>query len=500
VSAVTELTDAQAQALEPLRLGLKPGLDTLLTLGIGRSDLVNAWVFTTQSTVSTLQSLATVPGSLPSAFAPNPLYLSDATASLSARTPAPSPTDVGAIYVGALNLPLGLSAPTPQKVPFLLVVPSASHGAGPFPVVLFGHGLGEDRTDVLLLAGALASGGLATLAIDQVRHGERSTCVGSRVFTGGASDDFACADPSGQRCEATTGRCVAQNPAVRSACDPLGNPPGDLLCDGVGQGRCIPDTGNPGSFVCEGGTFLIGPTGIPVISGWNYFDLTNLFATRDNLRQSVLDFTQLVRMVQATGPGTLNALLPAGQKLDNARIQYVGQSLGGIVGTLVTASSRDIQRAALNVPGGNLIGLLLSSPGFASQKAVFEAQLAAQGITPGTPAYDSAVSVAKWIIDPGDPVNAAFAVLTPTRGAFVQYISDDPVVVNNSTDDLVSAMNRHGALRCVLREFTPNQTDEPSGSRHSFLLNGFAGTPAQKSITNQAQWQVLTFLQTGAVP
>jgi len=56
-------------------------------------------------------------------------------------------------------------------------------GTGPFPTLLFGHGLGSGRDQASRLAQFAAPLGFATVAIDAVRHGEHPTNVGSTADT-----------------------------------------------------------------------------------------------------------------------------------------------------------------------------------------------------------------------------------------------------------------------------------------------------------------------------
>ncbi|MBC7051932.1 hypothetical protein G6O46_23250, partial [Salmonella enterica subsp. enterica serovar Enteritidis] len=120
---------------------------------------------------------------------------------------------------------------------------------------------------------------------------------------------------------------------------------------------------------------------------------TNPFATRDNFRQQVIDLAQLVRVLKSTDAKKLGnqvALVNGGTPLalDGTKINYVGQSLGGILGTLFNSTSPDTTNVALNVPGGVLTSIILNAPSFAATKAAFIATLAKNGLKPGTPAFD----------------------------------------------------------------------------------------------------------------
>ncbi|MEZ4431459.1 MAG: hypothetical protein R3F65_03540 [bacterium] len=57
------------------------------------------------------------------------------------------------------------------EVNFWCTVPRAEHGTAPFPVVLYAHDHGRSRLDAFVSAGRWAAMGLATCAIDAVGHG-----------------------------------------------------------------------------------------------------------------------------------------------------------------------------------------------------------------------------------------------------------------------------------------------------------------------------------------
>jgi len=62
-----------------------------------------------------------------------------------------------------------------QVALWLPLTSTATNGNGPYPAVIFGHGLGSDRMQGEELAVKAAPGGLATIAIDAVGHGEHAT-------------------------------------------------------------------------------------------------------------------------------------------------------------------------------------------------------------------------------------------------------------------------------------------------------------------------------------
>lgn len=527
-STVSTLSTAQATALEPLRAALSPALDALeqpppAGPGIPRARLALAFPFTTQSEASILEQLRGFAEKIPNLPA-GPTFVRDATAAVTAAAGAAGiPIDgIAKFYVGAFLTPVAVTSPggtfqdppmpQVQRVDFTMAVPLAPAPAGGYQTTIFGHGFTRSRSDFLAIANSIAKAGQVTIASDVLFHGERTSCTGSKTATKQTTDDAACADPTTQKCNGVPifGVCVARNDAVRNACAP--GPAGDGFCAGVAQGRCAPD------LKCQAGDFMRDATGRPAISGWNMFSLTNFFATRDNFRQQVIDLGQLVRVIKSAGPTGLGG--QAAVVLDATKINYVGQSMGGILGTLFNAVSPDVTNVVLNVPGGGLPQIILTAPSFVDQKAALLAVLAGQGIKPGTPQFDQFIGVVQWILDPADPANMGYrlthgvdlgGVLTPSanRKALIQFIEGDQTVPNVSNLALVRAANRTFAATppsfgCVAPlscyEFTEagdgfTAATLPPGSRHGFLL-----APTVVTVTAKAQTQVATFLATGKLP
>jgi hypothetical protein len=522
-SQVSGVSDANAIALEAARAGLKPMFDALEQAGMPRAKLALAWAFTTQSTVSTLQQLHALPEAQygPAGLPNQPLYLVDVTSTVKGQMAAaglPS-GNLGKIFQGSIVLPfvvtgpggtLNPTAPRFERAPFLLAMPAAAAPVDGYPVTIFSHGLRSNRNTAIPLINSIAAVGHATIAIDTVFHGERSSCAGITAAAGLSDGTNPIDEPdeacnSGGRCDvtatsATYGRCISD---TRDACNPSSPASGDFTCAAVGQGRCLPtSSSDPTAGVCEGSSFRTNSRGEVLISGWNMLNLTNLFATRDNFRQHTIEHAQVERVLAANGIDTQLEAQGAG-KIDGSRINYIGQSLGGILGPLYTAASPRIQNAVFNVPAGNLTGVLLTSPAFAQARAGFLATLAAQGINQGTPAFDQFLGLSRMILDPADPINYVYAVengpASPAnREAFIQHIENDQVAPNPLTEALIAAANNRAADRKDVAsfKFTPTEAELPLDKRHAFLLD-FSGNP---TITTQAQTQAVQFLNTGTLP
>jgi hypothetical protein len=104
-----------------------------------------------------------------------------------------------------------------------------------------------------------------------------------------------------------------------------------------------------------------------------------------------------------------NTLLAPGIAVDASKVFWEGQSLGGILGTLNVAANPRISEAVLNVPGGTFVDIAATSPAFASGLNAILANLPPPTgpILPGTSAYLQFLQVAKWVLDPAEPINFA---------------------------------------------------------------------------------------------
>ncbi|NPC75008.1 hypothetical protein HPP05_35200 [Corallococcus exiguus] len=519
-STISSVPDGLAGLLEPRRLLLKPYFDKVAApvadggLGIPRSKIALGWNFTTQSTTSVLQQLYTLPGGVyGTPAAPTSIFPITSQVKAAMAGAGFASANVNAVYEVRANTPwlltgpfgtLNPSAPRPTRYPFMLFVPTGTAPTGGWPVLVFGHGLTSNRTAVLGVANKLNGAGYAVVAMDAVYHGERTSCVGAAAVLptpNPAGDSAACADPTTQRCENNAaspsyGRCVARAEAARADCSAAALPagvPADVFCSNVvspSQGQCMADN------KCEGGDFLRNAQGIPAISGWNFLNLGNLFTTRDNFRHHVVDFSQFLRVLAS------KELSDAVGGLNAAQVDYVGQSLGGILGTMSTAVSPRVHRSVLNVAGGNLAGVLLTAPAFETQRTAFLGSLASAGIKPGMAAFDTFISLAGTILDPADARNYAYLLennaAAPTSAsehrAFIQYIEGDQVIPNPNTLALINAANRTDAPRTVA-SYMFKIDAIPAAGRHAFLNN----PQIPQNVRDLAQDQIIGFLSSGTV-
>lgn len=406
------LADSQACALEPLRQ-LTNSQEFAVDQFDGQATdqrIVLSWVATTQSITPELQALRSRVAQTPAPQA----HLAPTGLTLAQINPALPP--VADVYIGVLPIPYYLSAPSAtdptaplhgfwhaapgayvppfdavglspsstnvtfanpfpvatstQVIPVLLTVPNANSGhakpAAGWPVVIFQHGITRNRTDMFAIAGTLAAQGFAVIAIDAPLHG--------------------LTDKS--------------NPLY------IGNTPFAAL--GAQERTFNMD-------FSDNTTGASGPDGVIDGSGTYFINLSYLLTSRDNLRQATSDLMELTSAIP-----TMSFDGDAVADFDGSQIEFVGQSLGSIIGTTFMAMEPNVNVGVLNVPGGGVVRLLDKSPTFGPR---IHAGLAQAGLTPDTPTYDSFMGAAQTVVDSGDSINFAFA--TAAKSILAQEVVGD---------------------------------------------------------------------------
>ena len=416
------LPAAQACALEPLRQLVNSQEHALDVFDGTNTDtrVALSWVMTTQSITPVMQAVVSRIEQTPAPAAhvvATGLTLHDVVAALPA---------VANVYVGTIALPYYLAAPSAQdplaalhsfwhaapgayappfnavgldptstnvtfanplpvatstqNVPLLLSVPNAASGktkpAAGWPVVIFQHGITRNRTDMFAIAGTLAAQGFAVIAIDAPLHGltdKTSPLYRNQLLTG---------------------------------------TPGAALITGERTFDLDFENNTTGAQ---------GPDGKIDPSGSYFINLSSLLTSRDNLRQASADLMALTRAIPTISLNS-TAPNPTGD-FDGSRIEFVGQSLGSIIGTSFVAIEPHVNVATLNVPGGGIARLLDASPAFGPQ---IHAGLAAAGLTQGTPNYDAFFVAAQTVTDSGDSINfAPFIAANPVKAILAQEVVGD---------------------------------------------------------------------------
>jgi hypothetical protein len=262
----------------------------------------------------------------------------------------------------------------PDKVTFFATIPKQTEKyRAPFPVMLFGHGNSESRIDVFAMANRLAQFGIAGISIDAVGHGPSdylSPICASEEGLKSLLEEFGDELP-------ISGDLDTIMPAFII-----------LLVEPLADGLCINvDLSNPNnwrnilkeftangliySLTCEGRARDVDGDGT-LDSGEDFF-IYDPFVSRDNVRQTIVDQMQLVRILKHLGrdingngkidpeEGDFNLDGIADIGGENNPVFYSGQSLGGILGSVLTAVEPNITRSVLNVPGGTLTDIMTKS-------------------------------------------------------------------------------------------------------------------------------------------
>jgi len=277
------------------------------------------------------------------------------------------------------------------RVPLMIVVPKdpPKNASSGYPVVVVGHGLGGHRGNMLGVANEFARAGFVSIGIDDVAHGAR----------GG-----------------------------------------------------LRDTSNsfPGDYK--------GPDGLPdgeLLGAVKFFaDFTDFIAVRDNFRQTILDHVSLVKMIRSTTLDLAALGVAAGgttPKLDADHVFWSGGSLGGIMGTMVTAMEPSIVASALQVPGGGFLHLLTAN---SARTHLFVEQLVRSTYKmhgdDRLDSYHPLVNLAAAIAEGGDPlVYAPYVLRAPfpfasgpraRANVLVTYAVDDELLPNIATHALLRAL------------------------------------------------------------
>ncbi len=288
---------------------------------------------------------------------------------------------------------LDASTASVQKAPLLVTVPNASSGqtmpASGWPVVIFQHGITQDRENVFAVADGLAKAGFVVVAMDLPLHGITSTTdpfYRNQLFTG--------------------------------------SPAAGLI---TGERTFDLDLQN-------NTTSAPGPDGVIDSSGTYFINLQSLITSRDNLREAVADLITLVKTVKQAGLTATPIDLEGAVKVNPNRIYYFGHSLGGIVGGTLLGVDSDIRAGVLANPGGGVAKLLDASKSFGPPIA---AGLAAGGQPEGTDdfphstnLYETFLKFAQMLVDSGDPVNYGTAASANHAIDMIEVIGD--LVVPNS--------------------------------------------------------------------
>jgi pimeloyl-ACP methyl ester carboxylesterase len=154
------------------------------------------------------------------------------------------------------------------------------------------------------------------------------------------------------------------------------------------------------------------------------WDLEDLAATRDHIREGAYDLVQLAKALRAQGK----------------RIRFIGRSLGGMVGTLYLAADPQVEAAVLNQTGGGF-GALLREGQFIKDLigVLFEGFTGLDPFAPpGDEAWEFNRATGQMVLNGGDALVYAPKVKTPR--VLVQTSPGDQTLPNSSTERLAAGI------------------------------------------------------------
>lgn len=211
----------------------------------------------------------------------------------------------------------------------------------------------------------------------------------------------------------------------------------------------------------------------------------DVFATRDNIRQTVIDLMQLKRAVVDMSAENFPGM-PNGVKLDSTKIGYFGISLGGILGTIFMAYEKDVQVGVLNVPGGGLTNILLLSDTPEIRDPVITA-LEQMGIVEGTPEFEQFMFLAQLVLDKGDPIGNGYFIkkspLSYKEGEnTINYTAKDILIQEAVGDEVINNQTTDALAHVVGVKESDNNFIKYSGDdvHHSFIMFNTASSQEAK--------------------
>ncbi len=357
--------------------------------------------------------------------------------------------------------PTGSEVPVPastDEIAFHAFLPGGNKPAAGFPVIIFGHGLGDSSFGApTLVAGTFARQGFATIAMNAVGHG-------------------------------------------------YGPQTNLVLTNAIGQNTAIPA---PGRGVDLNNDGLIGASeGCLLQSG---------IALRDCLRQTSIDLMQMVHLIRsgldADGDGTVD--------LDPNRIYYAGQSLGAIYGTIFTAVEPEVRAAVLNVSGGSVIDIAASSqqlhplartilalhvPSLLNAGSDFNADIVFRdqpvkvNNVPGAIAIETYFEQLEWLQAVGGPIPYAphlklspLPAVPPKRTLF-QIARGDRTVPNPASSNLIRQAGGQDATVLYRHDIAKSVSVGLADNPHTFLVN--ISSPAGLAVALATQGQMAGYLNT----
>lgn len=392
------------------------------------------------------------------------------------------PTDVDGSYNLTYRFPFAAKV-ADESLPLQLTLPQDNHIPGyagsetcaqlyqssGYPVVIFVHGITNDRTSVVGLAHTLASRCIATVAIDLPLHGVPANSSFVNVLNVEHSKSIPFSTLYGSNAPRERHFNVA---GVTGAPAPM-----NFTQPGTNDG-----------------------------SGAQFINLGNLANTRDNNRQAVMDLLNLNASL-----GNINTEVRKFNSvdLDVNRVNVVGLSLGSMLGTVfvsvnqaaiqadaqagLSSGLKPIRGLVASAPGAQVSQILVNSPTFGP---VINNGLAAAGVLAGSADYERFVYTAQSMLDAGDPIS--FLPLLTQQGVpvLIQQVNDDLVIPGQIEGSPLAGTSGFAQLLGATQLGLGSEQlglgiVKVTAGEHASLLRVNAAAP---QITAEFQSQVATFV------
>jgi hypothetical protein len=175
-----------------------------------------------------------------------------------------------------------------------------------------------------------------------------------------------------------------------------------------------------------------------ISAAFDFIDITRPAYTRDNVRQSVLDMLMAARIAGMIPPSGLGCQSPCFSAYSKG---FIGESLGGILGSIYTSLDRRNLVSAIFVGGGELSSTLrLGEYRYVLLLKFFT------GMMDSLAVEDMLFALAQTVVDRADPVNYAMGLFRapfhpediPANVFLIEAVGDQ-ALVNESTEALARA-------------------------------------------------------------
>lgn len=283
------------------------------------------------------------------------------------------------------------------RIPMLMTLPNANSGqtkpAEGWPVLIFQHGVTQNRTNILPLADSYASQGFAVIAIDMPMHG--------------------ILDPT--------------NPLFAAPGNAAGMIERHLYIDAFDNATSaqVPD-----GIIDDGKQVFAVGLQAPLVA-------------RDIFNQGSVDLVQLTRTIPVMdfeGTETPQGPAPDGTPdFDGSRIHFMGHSLGATATASFLAIQNEVATGILANGGGPWTNLLTHPEALKYGTPLLMGLQAASGLAPGTLAFDDFIRDFQHALDRGDPA-AYVAKAAENSPMLLLEVIGDLAVVSDGTDYLADVM------------------------------------------------------------